>query len=172
MANQLIPETQYLHWYHTYNGVVYVDPNPDSNFCSEMACVNCAGRRNKEEEDRYLQAKKAALKVFLQDFVNMCQFEEKKGVVKRGVSALSAVDDTLHYLTPDTRIRLMHSCAVENFIESDKWKFTTLMFLVQKNDIIKVLQHFCSRGWFNLNVIEDCDGNVCCNLTVSKRRDL
>jgi hypothetical protein len=168
MTNQMKSKSiQYVHWFHGFNGVVNVEPIEGSSFCDEMECVNCAGRRTKEEEERYRQAKQVAFKKFMDDFVNTCEFEKKKGV-----AALSAVDDTLHYLTPDTRIKLTHFQPIEYTIESDRWTFATVDFLQKKTEMTKVLQQHCARGWFTLYVTEDYDGKVCCNVTVSKRRDL
>ena len=167
MANK-ITETEYIHWFHGETGVEYVDPIEGSTFCAEMECVNCAGRRPKEEEDRYREAKKNAFKECTAMILSMCRYKEEFGA-----KALSNVDDELHYLTPDTRIKLTHFQPFAAMtIQRDGWSFSVTNFLKQKTEITKVLSNYCNRGWFNLYVCEDHDGKVCCNVTVSKRRDV
>jgi hypothetical protein len=150
------------HWFRGDSGSVYVDAIPGSTFCREMECVNCAGRRPKQEEERYIKAKKEALSLLINIIIEQCHYKRASGI-----KALSSMDEELHYLTPKTRIRATYYQPLESTIKSGDWDFSKRQLLLQKKEIVRVLQRYCSRGWFSLYVCEQ-DGKVCCNVTVSK----
>ena len=159
--------SQSNHWFRGESGSVYVEAIQGSAFCGEMECVNCAGLRPKDEEEKYTKSKQEAISILANKIIDQCFYKRESGV-----KALALMNDELHYLTPKTRISATYYQPLDSTIKCGNWYFSVRQLMLQKKQFVQYLQRHCTRGWFSLYVCDDKEGKVCCNVSVSKRQDI
>jgi len=115
----------------------------------------------------YQKARSLANYQLVAAIVTQCSFGKQYGK-----DALVSLDDTLAYVTPQSKFRLTNFQALPSEFVVNGFTFhTERMVSYVKHALCEALQRYCSRGWFSVFVTQTDDGSSCVNVTVSRRRE-